>query len=363
MSRIKCAGIKCAGAMALVMAIGGWQARAAAPALPPDSVAPNTLAVIHMDAAHFNPDALRTAAKAVLGENADRANDAIAKFQEKYDKAANAGVQAMTIVMTRQSKKAADDAGAGSGPGAGPGPGAAARQNQPDTVVYWQLKPGADIKAVKAAATADMPPADRNNAVFEEQGRFLAMHEKNKPLPTGHDAALARTFSDALGTIGDASVQIAVIFDAEAKAEMLKDAQKPDAPKGMKDAAPLLANSKWVTIAVNFGNAPGITATANTADAGSAKQLSDDINTALDDMKQQANNPNGGGAAAMFAPLIASLADGLKPTQTGSQVSVGIKGQSLNMIAGIAMQFMGGPGGPGGAPRRSPGAPRPPADQ
>ena len=349
---------KMLGIMALA-ALTCISARAAAPMLPPDAIAPDTVAVIHMDAAHFTPDSLRTAAQTLLGPNAQKADDMLGKFTEKYNKASKAGVDGLTIVAGAKAKKAAGDAPAANAdepPAHGRSP-----MDSGNGILYMHLKPGADVKAIESMMKADMPADKAEQTLFDRNKDYLVVHEKTQLLPGTPDAARARTFSDALGTVSEASVQIAFIPDASAKAEMLKSAEKEGAPKGVKETLPLLANSKWITLAVNFGNSPGLTVTANTADVGSGKQLSDSINSALADAKQQAANPGpNAGAMGMIGPMIAPMLEGLKPSQAGSNVSMSLKGDSLKMIANLIMQFTGGMGGPGGGGPR-PAPLRPPA--
>ncbi|HZL36311.1 MAG TPA: hypothetical protein VFC78_13415 [Tepidisphaeraceae bacterium] len=329
-----------AGAMALWILTAYLPARAAAPELPPDAVAPDTLAVIHMDMTRFTPAALRQAANTVLGPNAAMFNASLASFQEKYDKGQAAGLQSMTLIVG-SPKKAVAGAGAAAVPGS-PAVGApGAAPAAPQAVVYLRLQPGADPKALQALIEKDMAPPQRAKAQFKQSGNYLIMHDEGVALPTQSDSTRGKNFASALGTLGTSAIQIAFIPDPQMKQQMLKQANAGGAPQGMKDAAPLLANSKWMTLGVNFGNAPSLTLSANTADADSAKQLVDAINGGLAEMKQAAAHPGqgGGGGAGMIAPMLAPLAAGLTPTQDGTQVSVSIKGQTLSMIGTMASMY------------------------
>ena len=349
--------VKLVSAVALMTLSVCMGARAAAPTLPPEAVAADTVAVIHLESTHFTPDALRMAAQALLGPNAQRVNDSLTKFEDRYNKAKEAGVQSMTLTMS-SSKPSANAAGAADA--ANP---AGAQGSEPKGIAYLELKPGADVNAVEKIMQQEMDPAKREQTEFKKQGNYLAMYQKGQTLPTHGDVTRSTQFANALGSVSNAAVQIAFIPDAATKTQMMDRANGEGAPAGAKEAMPVLANSKWITLAVNFGNAPGVTATASTADADSAKKLVEDINKGLTEMKQSAANGGGQGPAAMFGPLAGQLAQGLTPTQNGNDVSVSLSGQPLKMVAGFVAMIAGGaPGGPGagpGGPGASPARPAP----
>ncbi|HET6250986.1 MAG TPA: hypothetical protein VFE47_25075 [Tepidisphaeraceae bacterium] len=342
--------LKFLGAFALVAAMTSLQARAAAPALPPDVIAADTIAVVHVDSAHFNPDQLQSAATAVLGANANKVDEQIKQFKAKYDKAAAAGAEAITLVSGAPKKADAAAPAAPAAPGAAP---AAEEKNDGNPIFYIQLKPGADAKAIEAMITEDMPAAEKDKTLFDQAGNFLAVHQKGQAFPVTPDAARTAIFTEALGTISEGSIQIAFVPDQNTRNEMLKNLEA--APKGLKDATPILAKAKWMTLSINLGNNPGISATANAASDADAKALSDSINTSLTDLKAQAANPGpNAGALALVGPLVGQLIDGLKPTTTGTQVTVALKTDTLKMIAGFAanMGMLGaGPGGAGAPPQ------------
>ncbi|MDB5292129.1 MAG: hypothetical protein JWL69_3370 [Phycisphaerales bacterium] len=320
--------LKMAGAAA-VLAMVCLRANAAGPVLPPDAIGADTVMVMHADSSTFTPDGVRKAATAVLGPNAAQGNQGLAKFEEKYNAVLKAGGQSVTMIQGDKPKAAAG------APEAGPGANS-------QGVVYIQLKPGADVDAIQKAISDEMQPTERENAVFEKKGDFLMMHKKGEAPPVAADATRAKVFSDALSSVSDAGLQIAVVPNQAARDEIKKGAAT--APKELRDAVPVLANSKWVTIAVKLGNAPAATATANTADAESAQKLADGMNAFVANMKQAAANPNGqaAGPEAMIAMMIAPLADSLKPTTDGTNVSVTITGKA---VSGVAQMFMGAQGG------------------
>ncbi|MDB5304189.1 MAG: hypothetical protein JWM97_1738 [Phycisphaerales bacterium] len=323
---------KSAGAAALVAAMVCLRANAAAPVLPPDAIGADSVLVVHADSNVFTPESLRKAATAVLGPNAADGNQKLAKFEEKYNAIVKAGGQSVTMVQESKPK----DAGANEGPDA-----------NKQGITYIQLKPGADVKAIEKTILDEMSPADREKAVFEKKGDFLMMHQKGEAPPAAADAARTKLFSEALSSVSDAAVQVAFVPNQLVRDEAKKGAA--EAPKQLQEALPILTNSKWVTIAVKFGNAPAATATANAADAESAQKLADSINGFLGSMKQAAANPNPqAGPEAMIAMMVAPLADSLKPKTDGTKVSMTITGQA---VSGIAQMFMGArQGGPGGPP-------------
>jgi hypothetical protein len=329
MSRFK-SRFSFATAAALLVAMACLRAQGAGQVVPFGSVGDDTILLIHISGAHCSPEALKEAAKVVLGANAAKADDGIAKYKEMYDKAVAAGIEGATIAV-REEKPAGD-----------------APRKEPKPVVYFQLKEGADIEAVKKLVTSDMSAADRESAVFEKLPLGeLVMYEKGSPPPANFDKDRALPFAEALATVGDAAVRIAFVPTAHLKEKMVKE----EAPiKGMKEAASALANAKWTTVSVHLGNAPGMKSTVNTADAGSAKQLSDAINAVLDELKQQAANPKPDNPMAMFGPLVAPLIEGLRPATDGTKVTMGIKGEALANIANFAAQMgmLGGRNAPPG---------------
>lgn len=332
MSRITFAGV-----FTLGVALMGLSARAAAPELPPDAVTAQTIAVIRADSAHCNPDALKAAAYSILGANASKTDEALAKFKEKFDKVQETGVEAMTLVMTKPAEP---------------------KSAEPTAAAYLMLKDGSDPKAVEKMIREQMPENKKDDSAFEEQGKYLVIHQKNQPLPTGPDAAKSQVFADALGSISDAAIQIAFIPDADMKEKMSKSGAEGDAPPYAKDAVPIVVNAKWITLAVALGDTPGLTFGINAGDDASATKLADDITAGLEDLKKQA--ANGGGPGAMFGPLVPQIADAMKPTTRGGVVSAGLKGKPLTTIAMLVMQFTGmGAGGPGAGPASGAPAPAP----
>ncbi len=331
-----------ASAMVMLLSV---QAGAAAPQLPPNAVGPQTTVVSYMDGSTFTPDAMRQAARAVLGPNSPslaQLNQQIAKYQERYDKATQAGVQSL-MVIANTSAPQKNPAGANA---------AAPPQGMKEQAATWvQLKPGADSAAVEKMIREEMKPEDQDKAVFERQGNFLVMHQKDQKLPANADAARAKQFADALSH-ANAAVVVAFIPDQAMRDQAKKEQNNANSPKWIQDAMPVLSNSQWGTLAVNLGQAPAITVTVQTADDQSAKTLSASINAGLAQLRQLAQNPNqgagAGGPMAMIAPMLAPLADALRPNQQGSTVMVQLNGPALSMIAETAAHlapvFMGGNG-------------------
>jgi len=324
------AKMKLSTAMTLLVILAAKASFAAPVDLPPDSIGADTVFVIHADAEHLSPGLLRTAAGVVLGDNVERANDFISTFQDRYDKATKAGVTSITIVGTSSQRMADAENQLGADPNAEP-----RRQSMNPPVIYYHLKAGADVKALEKVMTQDLPEKQRADVRFEQMDNWAVMHQKNQTPPEKVDADRTRAFADAFATIPDAAIGLAFIPDAKTKTEMNKAAGREESPKFMKDALPVLSGSKWLTLAIALGNDPGIKLSATTADAKSAKALTDAANGELDDLKDKAANPGQGGPMAFIGPMIAPLLDGLRPISNGNAVSVNLKGQPLNSIANL----------------------------
>jgi len=216
-----------------------------------------------------------------------------------------------------------------------------------------QLKPGADAGAVEKMIREEMKPEDQAKTAFERQGNFLMVHEKDTKMSAKPDPARAKQFMDALEHSSKAAVVVAFIPNQAMRDQAKNQPKDQNLPKWMQDAMPVAINSQWATFALNFGQSPSIVVTDQTADEQSAKTLNDSINAALAELRQLAQNANqggGGGGMAMFAPMLAPLANALKPVQQGSTVTVQLNGPALRMIAetaaNLAPMFMG-PGGQG----------------
>src|SRR5689334_9354132 len=122
-----------ASAMLMLMSM---QAGAAAPPLPPNAISADTIVVSYMDGATFTPDAMRQAARTVLGPNSPslaQLNQQIDKYQARYDKAIKAGVQSLMVVANAEKAGAANAAGSPAD----------------RALTFVQLKPGADAGAVE----------------------------------------------------------------------------------------------------------------------------------------------------------------------------------------------------------------------
>ncbi len=312
-------------------------AQAAEVELPPDSIGADTVFVIRADARHLTPDSLRTALLIVLGENAERTNDFVAKFRDRYDRATHAGLESITVIGT--STQCMADAETELGVDANANVNAKRRSAPNPPVVYFHLKAGGDAKAVEQVMTEGLPPKQREDARFEPMDNWLVMHQKNQTPPEKPDVDCARAFAEALGTTGDSAVGMAFIPDAKTQKDMNAFAKRDSAPKLAKEMLPALATSKWITLAIALGNNPGLTAKANTIDAPSARQINDAVSGALDDLLQSANGGNNAGAMIFLGPILKPLAEGLRPISSGNMVSVKLTGEPLNLIANLIVTF------------------------
>ncbi len=320
--------MKILAAMALLTTLTTGNTFSAPADLPPDSIGADTVFVIHADVEHLTPGLLRTAATVVLGDNAESAKDFIAAFTDRYEKATKAGVQSVTIIGT-SSQRVADAEGQ---LGADPNAEARNRSMNPP-VAYYHVKAGADVKAIEKVMTQDMPEKQVADVRFEQMDNWVVMHQKNQTPPEKVDADRTKAFVDALATMPDAALGLVFIPDARTKGDINKAIAREQTPKFMKDALPVISAGKWMTLAITLGNDPGIKATAATTDEKSARQLTDAVNASLDDLKDKAANPGGGGPMALIGPMVAPILDGFRPVGSGSNVTVNLKGQSLNSVA------------------------------
>lgn len=341
------------GASAMLMLVGVG-AEAAAPELPPSAITKDTTIVSYVDSQAISPDAIHEAAAAVLGANSPmiaQLDQHLGQYKEKYDKALKAGAQSAFIIA---------ETGVKNNPG---GNGAANSEPDSPARLYVPLRKGADAQAIQQSITEDLEPAEREKTVFSHEGDYLIMRQKTQKAPLPPDPERAKKFSEALSHSGDAAVTVVFIPDAATRQEA-QNVQVQGQAQWIQDAMPVLANSQWGSVAIRFGKMPSIIMTDQAADAASATKLTNAVNAALAQLKQAAQNANAGGAGGgnammMFAPLLAPLADALKPTQQDSMVVINLNGQGLATIATTVAQFapmLGAMGGrPGAAPRR--GAP------
>jgi hypothetical protein len=315
--------------MMFAIILGSIGAVSAAVEVPPGSVGADTVFIIYADVKHLTPDRLRTAAFAILGENVEQANDFIAKFKERYEKTAAAGVESITVVGT-STQRVAD---AGDELAADPNN---RRRNLNPPVVYFHMKGAGDVKALAALMTKDMPEKDRDEVLFEHEDDWVIMHRKNQNPPDKEDAGRARVFNEALETIREAAIGLVMVPDARMKTELDRQAQRDASPKLIKSAFPALGSSKWITLAIALGNDPGLKMTANTADNKSAGQLRDAVDTALDQLKHPGENA---GPMALIGPMLSPMADGLKPMINGTSVTSSLNGDGLKTIANLITTF------------------------
>ena len=330
---------KFAHAFIVLLAAAGLS-RAAAPQLPDKAVGADTIMMVHMDGSTLTPEALRQAVQNVLGaNNAATANQQIAKYQEKYDKAMKAGVQSVTFVASDQNATK---------------PAASQPDDTPSNGIgYVQLKPGADATAVQKMISDEMDPEKRPNWVFSHEGNFVVMHEKTEKLPATPDRSRAAQFSDAIDQSPSAGMLI-VFVPNQASRDQYDKSDKTKLPPFFQQIALEVLKSKWSTVAINVGNKPGLVATANAADEASATQMADGVNAGVAYVKQEAQKARNGqnaqnGLIMMVLPMVAPLADTLKPTQAGNRVTVTLEGQPLQTIAQMGMGFLNMMGGLGGA--------------
>jgi hypothetical protein len=304
---------KLIAAIVLVLGFSAFRASGAAKVLPPDVIASDTVAVIHVDAAHFNPDKLHATATAMLGDDAKEVDEPMRKFKEAFTKATAAGLDAMTMVMGAPKKDDPDDR-RGSG------------------ILYLTLKPDADVKAIEAMITESLlERGDKREMVFDQVDNYLAMHRKKQEFPVKPDANREAAFAQALQSVADATIQVAFIPDAAGRAMMKKAAD--DAGDQPKDIRPLLAKSSWMTLAITLGSSPQVTGGVSAANETDAASLTEEIKLSLDDFKVQTAKP---GPMVLVAPLITKVIDGIKIAQTGTHVTVRVNAGSLKLIADFA---------------------------
>jgi hypothetical protein len=295
---------KFASAVALSVALLCLNARAAISIIPPNSVVPDTAMVIHIDAARFNPDLLKAALKAI-GADAS-IEEPLAKAKTRYDNLVAAGITSMTAVVFEE------------------------RGGRPPVIMYFRTKSDADPQAVKKAIEG-LSDGDRQAIVIEPQGHYMTVRDKGVAFAAAGDPARTQLFAEALASGGDAGMQIAFIPTDNMKKAMLAGG----APlKGVNDTGAALAKAKFTTFAVKLGETPNVTITASTDSEDTAKQLSDAVNSMLDELKQKASAPDAGRMAAVV-PLI----DGLRPTSSGGQVSVNVKTPVLAQIGEFVGPF------------------------
>lgn len=301
---------------------------AAAPDLPPDAIGADTVFVMHADAQHLTPDLLRAASFAALGDNADRAKDFLTRFNEKYDKAIRAGVKSITIVGT--SGQRVTDAGKEldadpNDPNKRPPP------NPP--LVYFHTKGAGAAKAIEAVVTKDMPAAQREPLQFEEADDWVVMHEKTQNPPDKPDAARAKAFSDALISLGEPAVAVAIIPDARSRQTMLQQSKDKKAARFAKVGLPAVADMKWLTVAATLGNNPSVNVAFNAADEKSARDLKAAIDAQLDEIKQQI--AGGEGPMLILGPMLTPVLESLRPNARGSFVTTNVSGDGLTSIANL----------------------------
>lgn len=339
-----------AGAIGLVLALATLPARAAGVDLPPDSIGPDTIFVIRADAQRLSPDLLRGAVFSVLGENAERLNDFMAKFCERYEKATAAGVESIYVVGS--STQRVSDAEKELVPEAEGARRSRRPMNPP--VVYFRVKPTVNESALEQLMTRDLSEKQKQDVRFEPMDNWVVMHQKDQTPPEKVDADRAQAFSEALASTAESAVALVVIPDARMKGEMTRASGRDGTPELAKKALPILQSSRWMSLAMTLGNNPQLSAKVNAADADGAAQLRDAASSALDKLKEQA--PNQGGPMAFIAPMLTPLIEGVRPTLSGTMVGSTLKGEPLNMIANLIVMFrVGQP--PATAPAPAPARP------
>jgi hypothetical protein len=300
----------------VIVALSALPARATAPVLPPNAIAADTALVVHADASHLTREQVNATITALFGDNAAKLIDAAKPSLDTLNQLIAAGALAITVVANSSDAPGGDILDA-------------------PTYSFIQMKPGTDVKALEAIITPMLSPHDRETNVFEVAGDFLVMHEKGRAYPLKGDAARAAMFSDALGTITNTGIQVAFVPDAATRDAMNKAAA--DAPRGIKEALPLLASSKWITVGLTLGNAPSYVSNANAATDADAKAIVGDIDAAIADLKAKAAKGAGGGDfVALLAPTLVKAFDGVKPAQSGTKVTVTIGTEGLKVLADLA---------------------------
>ena len=104
----------------------------------------------------------------------------------------------------------------------------------------------------------------------------------------------------------------------------------------VKEAYPALSTMKWSTVGAWLAPEPGLRFTLNAADDASADQVFRGLNELLAKFQQsieQGTTDNDPAKLSVFRGMI----DGLKPTRTGTQVTVEMKGPGLALVTAIVL--------------------------
>jgi hypothetical protein len=307
--------------------------QAAVPKLPDSAYADDTYAIIHLDGAQVDPEKVEAAAKALLGPQAAMATEGLAKYKEKYTEYRAAGAESLTLVMSGDPNA----------------------EKKADPVGYLKLKAGTDPTALMAKIKADQAKeAKQPEMEMAQDGDFVVMHTKGVDLPKGGSNVTKKSFTEILGT-ADKAVSIAFVPTEQIRAKMKEDVAKDKTqPAWAQSLGTFLSDSQWLLMDVGLGDSPKIGATVQAADEAGAKGIADAVTQGGQQLKAQADQMKAGGP--QFAPMadaLGGIADALKPTQTGSKVSLSIDGKT---VAPAVMNFLpfimmgAGSGGPKPAP-------------
>jgi hypothetical protein len=288
-------------------------------ALPPDAVGPDTFLVIHIDAAKLSPEAIHQAAAASLGRNADKiVNDQLGDYEQQYQQWTQAGIEETVVIVSGKSF-----------------------DQEPQMASYSKLKPGADETAVKKLIQKAVASDSAGAWEAQRKGEYLVAYAKGRAPAKKGDAARTKVFADALAGGGDPALFIAFAPTPALRERMRGEIDKhikqdKSAPQALKDLAPTLLASQWLTISATLGPKPSIGPALDAADEASARKLVDASRQGLTVIRQAMADRMRGMDANQQLPLMAHinhLLDQVQPTQEGAKVTLALKGEVMPLVA------------------------------
>ena len=325
-------------ARAAVLALAVLCARVqSAVELPATAITDDTYVVANMSMAKLDPASLEASAKVILGANIAMAQEGLTKYKAKYDDYVSTGAESVTIVMS----------------------GDPSQGKEPEPVVYIKMKAGSDHKALEDKIKAEQAKEGKpQETEISNDGDFMVMRKKGTALPTAGSADRAKSFMDLLGA-GDRAFVLSFIPNDKVRAQMKEKLKAdPSQPAWMQTLSPFMADSKSVVLEAKIGDAPNLGVSVTAADEASAKGISDAVVQGSQQLKEHAGQMKQAGPQfAGMADAFNSLADALKPAQSGSKVELSIDGKVVGpAVSNLLPLMMMGAGGGGPRPaQRNPG--------
>lgn len=269
-----------------------------------------TAVVIYIDLTRVDLTAIRSIVRLLPSEPA--LADALRKVVDRLNRAKSAGAEGIGIKVQIPDLK-----------------------KQPIPQVRIDCREGADT-AVLENIIRDEPSLMVDGWVLSKTPHGLLLGQPDAAKVQFVDRERFELFTEAYQARPLEPITVVFVPTDEMRATLKSTPPPNELSAAAKEAYPALSTMKWSTVGAWLAPVPGLRFTLNAADDASADQVIRGLNDLIAKFQQsieQGTTNNDPARLSVFRGII----DGLKPTRTGTQVTVEMKGPGLALVTAVLL--------------------------